>query len=258
MWKKMNKSDDLKSSLQPQGERYSLSQQVANFESTVKNEVRRMMSEGNASEYLAKSIAVMVFGSNDYINNYLLAPIYTSSYNYTPPAYAAMLLDRYARQILALHAIGLRKFLISGIGPLGCIPNQRASGGAPPGRCAGYVNDMLVGFNKGLKSLVDTLNRNHPGAVFVYGNSYGAFLDILGNAASYGFKVVDRACCGIGRNQGQITCMPLQVPCADRGEYLFWDAFHPTDAANAVFAWRAYSGTPADCYPINVKQMALL
>lgn len=73
-----------------------------------------------------------------------------------------------------------------------------------------------------------------------------------------GFKVIDTACCGIGRNQGQITCLPFAMPCANRNEYVFWDAFHPTEAANAILAWRAYLGSPNDCYPINLQQMALL
>ena len=110
------------------------------------------MSESRLSDYLAKSITVMVFGSNDYINNYLMPPVYTSSYNYTPPEFANMLLNRYARQIVALHAVGLRKFFLAGIGPLGCIPSQRASGRAPPGRCVDYINNMLGTFNEGLRS----------------------------------------------------------------------------------------------------------
>ncbi|GMN56485.1 hypothetical protein TIFTF001_025590 [Ficus carica] len=242
------------------GERYSLSEQVRNFEKTLNNELRRAMSGRSVSEYLAKSIVVLVLGSNDYLNNYLMPSIYSSAYTYTPPQFANLLLNHYTRHILALHSLGLRKFLLAGIGPLGCIPNQRATAMAPPGRCVDYVNNMLGSFNEGLKSLVESLNRNHTGtgAIFLYGNTYGAFGDMLNNPAAYGFKVIDTACCGIGRNQGQITCMPFQVPCDNRNEYLFWDAFHPTSAANAILSWRAYLGPPSDCYPINVQQMALL
>ncbi|PON60548.1 Lipase [Parasponia andersonii] len=237
------------------GQRFSLSQQVVNFETNL-DELRRMMSGANLTQYLAKSVVILVFGSNDYINNYLLP---TSSYSsYTPRDYANLLLNRYARQIVALHSVGLRKFLLAGIGPLGCIPNQRASGRAPPGRCVDSVNQMLGNFNEGLKSLVDQLNARYQGAIFLYGNTYAVFGDILNNPATYGFKVIDTACCGIGRNQGQITCLPFAVPCANRNDYLFWDAFHPTEAANAILAWRAYLGPPNDCYPINLQQMALL
>ncbi|KAM7477289.1 hypothetical protein LguiB_024532 [Lonicera macranthoides] len=240
------------------GDRFSLSQQVVNFEGTL-GELRRKMSPTNLTNYLSKSMIVMVFGSNDYINNYLMPSIYPSSYNYSPRDFANLLLNRFARQIVALYSVGLRKFLLAGVGPLGCIPNQLATGQAPPGRCVDYVNQILGTYNEGLRSLVSILNSGtHPGAIFVYGNTYGIFGDILNNPARYGFRVVDRGCCGIGRNQGQITCLPFATPCYFRNQYVFWDAFHPTQAANAILAQRAFSGPPSDCYPINVQQLSLL
>ncbi|KAH7519766.1 GDSL esterase/lipase At1g71250 [Ziziphus jujuba] len=238
------------------GERFTLSQQVLNFESTV-NQLTTLLG-GNLTQYLAKSIAVLVFGSNDYINNYLLPSLYPSSYTYNPQDYANLLLNRYARQIIALYSVGLRKFMLAGIGPLGCIPNQRASGQAPPGRCLDNVNQMLGPFNEGLRLMVNQFNANHTGATYVYGNVYGAIGDMLNTPATYGFNVIDSACCGLGRNQGRITCLPFNVPCSNRNQYLFWDAFHPTEAANAILAWRAFNGSPVDCYPINVQQLALI
>ncbi|CAL5398782.1 unnamed protein product [Camellia sinensis] len=240
------------------GYRYSLSQQVINFENTL-SQLRTMMSGTNLTQYLSTSLAVMVFGSNDYINYYLLPSLYPSTATYTPSTFANLLLNHYARQIQALYSVGLRKFFIAGIGPLGCIPNQLATGQALPGRCVDYVNQILGSFNEGLRSLVTIFNNGttHPGAIFVYGNTYGIFGDILNNPAAYGFNIVDRACCGIGRNQGQITCLPFAVPCSNRSQYVFWDAFHPTQSTTAILAQRAYSGPPNDCYPINVQQMTL-
>lgn len=71
-------------------------------------------------------------------------------------------------------------------------------------------------------------------------------------------NVVDRGCCGNGRYQGEITCLPLQIPCPNRDDYMFWDAFHPTEVVNKIIAEKAYGGPPAVCYPINVKKMAQL
>lgn len=84
-----------------QGERYTLSQQVLNFETTL-SQLRTLLG-GNLTQYLAKSIAVLVFGSNDYINNYLLPSLYPSSYTYNPQDYANLLLNRYARQIIVTN-----------------------------------------------------------------------------------------------------------------------------------------------------------
>ncbi|KAK6923645.1 GDSL lipase/esterase [Dillenia turbinata] len=209
------------------GDRFSLNKQVQNFQNTL-NALKRQLGEKDLSRHLAKSLVVFVLGSNDYINNYL-----------------------------ALQGFGLRKFLLAGIGPLGCIPSQLATGLAPPGECVGFTNDYVSMFNVQLWSMVDRLNANSSsGAIYVYGNTFGAFYDIINNPGTYGFSVADRGCCGIGRNKGQITCLPFSIPCLNRDQYVFWDAFHPTQAVNKILAQTAYSGSPSDCYPINVKQMA--
>ncbi|XP_074570025.1 GDSL esterase/lipase At1g71250-like [Curcuma longa] len=237
------------------GERYSLSQQVLNFESNL-NDLKSLIGNENFDRYLAKSIVFMVLGSNDYINNYLLQSLYSTSYEYSPQEYARLLIDHYTRQILALQSMGLRKFLLAGIGPLGCIPNQRASGLAPPDRCVDQVNQIVGYFNTELKSLVQQLNTNHPGSFFIYGDTYRGIGDMLNNPSQYGFTVIDRGCCGLGRNHGQITCLPLAVPCDEREQYVFWDAYHPTEAVNMILGQRAFDGPPDDVYPINVQQLA--
>ncbi|XP_042415032.1 GDSL esterase/lipase At1g71250-like [Zingiber officinale] len=240
------------------GERVALSQQVMNFEGDW-NQLRTLMGGGRTfSQYLARSIVVMVFGSNDYINNFLLPALYSSSYNYAPQDFANLLLNHYTRQILALHSLGLRKFLLAGIAPLGCIPEQRSAGTAPPDRCVDQVNQMLGYFNEGLRSLVQQLNTNHPGAIFAYSNTYAALGDILNSPSRYGFSIIDRGCCEIGRNQAQLYCVPLSVPCTDRNRYVFWDGLHTTQAVNSILAQRAFVGPPNDVYPINVQQMAQL
>lgn len=73
-----------------------------------------------------------------------------------------------------------------------------------------------------------------------------------------GFSVVNRGCCGIGRNRGQVTCLPFQTPCPNRNKYLFWDAFHPTEKVNIIMAKMAFSGDRCFIYPMNIEQLATL
>ncbi|KVH89691.1 Lipase, GDSL [Cynara cardunculus var. scolymus] len=239
------------------GERFSFRQQVENFASNL-NQLKNEMEGEQLSQYLRKSLAVLILGSNDYINNYLLTPLYPTRYIYTPTSYTDLLIQQYAMQISALYSLGLTKFFIAGIGPLGCIPNQLATNSAPPGTCASFANDLAVMFNTQLRSLVIQLHKNYTDAVFIYGNTYSAVTDILNNPNTYGFTVTDRGCCGIGRNQGQITCLPFSAPCINRDQHVFWDAFHPTQAVNRILAEKAYNGPTSDCYPMNVKQLAEL
>ncbi|XP_031250523.1 GDSL esterase/lipase At5g08460-like [Pistacia vera] len=238
------------------GDRFSLSQQVENFKSTL-SQLKRKMDERKLEEFLGKSLVVMNLGSNDYINNYLIPSLYPNSSRYNSQDYADLLINHYAIHITVLHNLGLRKFLLAAVGPLGCLPNQIATGVAPPGKCVAFINDMVEVFNKKLISLVDQLNANHTKpSTFVYGNTYGVFTDILNRPDDYGFSETDKGCCGIGKNRGQITCLPFAMPCFNRDQYIFWDAYHPTQAFNQIVAQRAYTGGLSDCYPMNVKQMA--
>ncbi|KAL5219858.1 hypothetical protein ABZP36_024571 [Zizania latifolia] len=237
------------------GDRFSLSQQVLNLESNLETIRSQMRDDEGYHKYLASSIAVMVLGSNDYINNYLLTSLYDSANNYSPEDYADLLINHYSRQILALHSVGLRKFLLAGVGPLGCIPSLRASGGAPLGQCVDQVNQMVGFFNQGLRSLVDQLNANHPGATFLYGNTSNAVYDMLNNPNSYGFTVVDSGCCVLGADG---TCEAYAEPCDSRDQHVFWDAYHPTQAANLVLAQRAFNGAQDHVYPLNLQHLARL
>lgn len=73
-----------------------------------------------------------------------------------------------------------------------------------------------------------------------------------------GFTVPNSACCGNGRYGGDLTCLPLEQPCKNRDQYIFWDSFHPTQAVNAIIAESCYSESGTECYPISIYQLAQL
>ncbi|KAB1228201.1 hypothetical protein CJ030_MR5G008798 [Morella rubra] len=153
------------------------------------------------------------------------------------------------QHILALQSLGLRKFFVAAVGPLGCTPNQLIVSHPPRGECADSVNNIIKPFNLLLKSLVDQLNESYSdsGSIFAYGNVFGAFIDMLNNFTSYGFTVKDEGCCSTGINPGRKPCVPFSPPCiTTRDKYVFWDACHPTQAANEIIARMAYSGPPSD------------
>ena len=77
--------------------------------------------------------------------------------------------------------------MISGVGPLGCIPNQLATK-SKDGECVGYINELIKGFNAEVIQLVGELNADPQlkGATFLYGKVYEKFEDILQNPSNYG------------------------------------------------------------------------
>ncbi|GKV35174.1 hypothetical protein SLEP1_g43478 [Rubroshorea leprosula] len=232
---------------------------LVNFANTVQEMRRLFRGDNNAlSSYLSKCIFYSGMGSNDYLNNYFMPNFYTTSSDYDTKAYAAVLVQDYARQLTQLYGLGARKVIVTAVGPIGCIPYQLARYHGNSSRCNEKINRAIVLFNSGLRKMVDSFNSGVlQGAKFVYLDSYKSSNDLYLKAASYGFEVIDKGCCGVGRNNGQITCLPLQQPCEDRGKYLFWDAFHPTEEANNVFA-NASFGSQSYTYPINIQQLASL
>ncbi|VVB13718.1 unnamed protein product [Arabis nemorensis] len=169
------------------GERFSMRRQVENFEKTLM-EIKRT-KESTVKEYMAKSLVVVSLGNNDYINNYLKPSLFLTSSIYDPTSFADLLLSNFTTHLLELYGKGFRKFVLAGIGPLGCIPDQLAARAALPGECVAAVNEMAELFNDRLKSLVDRLNSDNKTTgegIFVYGNTYGAAVDILTNPFAYG------------------------------------------------------------------------
>ncbi|PNX79053.1 GDSL esterase/lipase [Trifolium pratense] len=205
---------------------------------------------------LGERISFSHQGNNDYINNYLMPGFYGTSFVYNPKTFADILIENYKRHILDLHSLGLRKFFLAAIRPLGCIPYQISQGMNPSGQCRSNINDMVVLFNTLLRSLVDQLNTKYTDSIFVYGDTYEVFNELIKDPDSYGFTVSDAACCGFGRNKAQINCLPMTNICPNRDQYVFWDPFHPTQAVSKIMANKAFNGPPSVCHPINVIQMA--
>ncbi|KAK9268217.1 hypothetical protein L1049_010660 [Liquidambar formosana] len=241
------------------GNRISMSGQVRNYQNTVQQVVNILGDENTAANYLRKCIYSVGLGSNDYLNNYFMPTYYSTGRQYTPEQYADVLIQQYSQQIRALYNYGARKLVLIGIGQIGCSPNELAQNSPDGSTCVQKINSANQIFNNRLKSLVDQFNNNLRDARFIYIDAYGIFQDLISRPSSFGFRVTNAGCCGVGRNNGQITCLPLQTPCQNRNEYLFWDAFHPTEAANVVVGRRSYSAQrPSDAYPIDIRRLAQL
>ncbi|XP_019169234.1 PREDICTED: GDSL esterase/lipase At5g45670-like [Ipomoea nil] len=239
------------------GGRTSFSGQVNNYKTTVSQLVQLLGDENSTANYLSKCIFSVGIGSNDYLNNYFMPLYYSSSRQYTPQQFADLLIQQYTQQLRTLYNYGARKFALIGVGQIGCSPNALAQNSADGKTCVKRINDANQMFNNNLRQLVDSSNGNTPDAKFIYVNAYGIFQDLIDNPSAFGFKVTNAGCCGVGRNNGQITCLPLQNPCPNRNEYVFWDAFHPGEAANIIVGRRSYSAqNPSDAYPYDISRLA--
>ncbi|XP_008219080.1 PREDICTED: GDSL esterase/lipase At1g71691 [Prunus mume] len=234
--------------------RIPFGEQISNFQSTL-DQITDNLGADDVARAIADCIFFVGMGSNDYLNNYLM-PNYPTRTQYNAPQFADLLTQQYTQQLTRLYNLGARKFVVAGLGRMGCIPSILAQ--SPSGRCNEEVNRLVLPFNANVKTMINKLNTNLPGAKFIYIDIARIFEDIVNNARSYGFTVANRGCCGIGRNRGQITCLPLQTPCPNRDQYIFWDAFHPTAAANIIIGRKAFNGDLSQVYPVNIQKLATL
>lgn len=236
--------------------RIPFNQQIQNFETTVAR-IAGAAGAAAAADLVARSVLFVGMGSNDYLNNYLM-PNYDTRRRYGPQQFADLLARQLAAQLARLHGAGGRRFVVAGVGSVGCIPSVRAQSLA--GRCSRAVDDLVLPFNANVRALVDRLNGNAaaglPGASLTYLDNFAVFRAILTDPAAFGFAVVDRGCCGIGRNAGQVTCQPFMPPCDHREHYVFWDAYHPTAAVNVIVARLAFHGGADVVSPVNVRELA--
>jgi phospholipase/lecithinase/hemolysin len=74
-----------------------------------------------------------------------------------------------------------------------------------------------------------------------------------------GFKTASKACCGNGGTYaGIIPCGPTSTMCEDRSNYVFWDPYHPSEAANLILAKYIVDGDINYISPINLRKLLAL
>jgi hypothetical protein len=73
-----------------------------------------------------------------------------------------------------------------------------------------------------------------------------------------GFADVKDACCGLGMLNAQFLCTPISGVCSNRQDHIFWDQFHPTEAASRTIVDKLYNGPSKYTSPVNLEQLLAL
>ncbi|ERN08242.1 hypothetical protein AMTRI_Chr09g17750 [Amborella trichopoda] len=239
--------------------RVPLAKQVDYFEET-REELVKMVGEKRTREILKEAIISVAAGAND-ILNYLQPPLpIIGKKKVTASELQDAMVSNLTLQLKRLHTFGARKFVVVDVGPLGCIPLIRALNLVANGGCSSDANKAVVGYNKKLYQMLQKLNIElGPQAIFVYANSYDIVMDIVQNRSKYGFEDGNNPCCGaippficIVRKD---TRNNSSMFCDDRSKFVFWDVFHPTEAANNIIANKLLDGDKTSAFPFNIRQL---
>ncbi|XP_059632811.1 GDSL esterase/lipase At4g16230-like [Cornus florida] len=241
------------------GGRINLDAQMDNFANTRQYIIANIGAPA-AMKLFKNSLFSITIGSNDFINNYLTPVVSTVEQQFVPPEiFVGAMISRFRIQLMRLYDMGARRILVANVGPIGCIPFQRDLNPSAGSSCVAFSNELAQLFNSDLKSLIAELSSDLVESKFVYADVYRIVDDIIQNYMSYGFENSNSSCCyTAGRFGGLVPCGPSSKICPDRSKFVFWDPFHPTDAANAIIAKRLIDGGSDDISPMNIRQLLSL
>ncbi|KAL6839615.1 hypothetical protein ACP4OV_030554 [Aristida adscensionis] len=214
----------------------SFDNQISSFEK-VKNAMIAKIGKKAAEETVNDAIFQIGLGSNDYINNFL-RPFMADGIVYTHDEFIALLMETMTRQLTRLYYLGARNIWFTGLAPLGCIPSQRVLSDSGED-CLDEVNAYAVEFNKAAGNLFEGLNAKLPGARISLADCYSVVMELIDHPQKYGFQTSHTSCCDVDTSVGGL-CLPTATVCPDRTAFVFWDAYHTSDAANEVIAARLF------------------
>ncbi|CAK9140829.1 unnamed protein product [Ilex paraguariensis] len=199
-----------------------------------------------------KGLVLITLGGNDYVNNYFLTPITARRLQYSLPEFTRLLITEYRKILMRLYDLGARRVLVTGTGPLGCVPAELAVR-STNGQCAEEPQQAAALFNPRLVQMIQSLNQELGSDVFVAVNAVEMQNNFIDNPQAFGFVTSKVACCGQGPYNGVGTCTAVSNLCPNRDIYAFWDPFHPTERANKIIVQTIMTGSDKYMYPMNLS-----
>ncbi|XP_031392544.1 GDSL esterase/lipase At1g29670-like [Punica granatum] len=244
-----------------QGNIVTFSNQLKNHADTVSRIT--MMSGGNetsALSYLSKCLYHVMHGNNDFCGNYFRPKQYSSSCRYNAELFADLLIQTYTERIETLYQYGARKIMLDAVVPIGCAPSLQAKNPWTHTPFTERFHAPVRIYNDKLKSLVDDLNRDYTDSRFICLDDFCSFWNLVDRPSSNGLAVTNMACSGIGRNKGQVRCLPHLMPSRYRNLYVFWDPFSLTEAASLAVVKKLFDNDSwsSFTYPMSILQLAKL
>ncbi|KAK2988254.1 hypothetical protein RJ640_028638 [Escallonia rubra] len=224
-----------------------LGQQIRQFANVSAN-IKAVLGLTEADRLISNSIFIISAGSNDIFDN--------PPTSISPPVLITELQSAYAIHLENLHKLGAKKFGIISVPPIGCCPFVRANYSAT-GDCVDDLNAIARAFYDSTDALLRQFSSDFKEVKYSLGNTYLMTMNLIDNPVASGFKNVKTACCGNGTFNGQSPCRVGANLCSNRNDYLFWDMFHPTQAASELAALTlVYAEGPEFVKPMNFSQLA--
>ncbi|CAM0903366.1 unnamed protein product [Alopecurus aequalis] len=235
---------------------YSMTDQVEKFTSAVQ------MLGSSLHDLVSRSLVFISVGSNDlfeYVDgNATLSP------NRNDTVFLRDLVGLYRSNLQELYAAGARKFSVVSPSMVGCCPSQRYAGAAKKDvdgyGCFGTANNLSRELYPMVLSMLQDLSAGLDGMNYSICDSAAMAESLLQGTASpnLNLTVLDTGCCGGAGPSGAGKCNRWASVCPNRGNYLFWDGFHPTETASQLAAFAHFADPGRYVHPINITRLAAL
>ncbi|GMI65138.1 CUTIN SYNTHASE2 [Hibiscus trionum] len=216
-----------------------------------------LVGYGQAQQIVNNALVLITVGGNDFVNNYYLIPFSPRSRQFSLPDYVRYLISEYRKLLMRLYDLGARKVLVTGTGPMGCVPAELAMR-SPGGQCAAELQRAAALYNPQLVDMIHELNSQYGSNIFIAANTQQQTTDFINDPAAYGFTTSKVACCGQGPYNGLGLCTVVSNLCPNRDAYVFWDAFHPSEKANGIIVDMILSGSANYMSPMNLSSLLAL
>ncbi|GLT53275.1 hypothetical protein SLA2020_265580 [Shorea laevis] len=231
-------------------------QQLLYFEQ-YQQRVSALIGADQTQQLVNDALILITVGGNDFVNNYYLVPFSARSRQFSLPDYVVYLISEYRKLLVRLYELGGRRVLVTGTGPLGCVPAELAMR-SRNGECSEELQRAADLFNPRLGQLIDQLNSEIGSDIFVFANAFDMHMNFISDPQAYGFVTSKIACCGQGPYNGIGLCTPASNLCPNRDLYAFWDPFHPSEKANRLIVQTLMTGSSQYINPMNLSTLLAL
>ncbi|XP_024969051.1 GDSL esterase/lipase LTL1-like [Cynara cardunculus var. scolymus] len=205
-----------------------------------------------AKELVNQALVLVSLGGNDFVNNYYLYPFSLRSQSSMLVDYVPYVISEYRNILVKLYDLGARRVIVMGPGRMGCAPAERAQHSLDGG-CAPELQNASALFQPQLEQMTQELNAKYGSDIFIGANAPLINHDMITDPQSFGFISSSTACCGQGPFNGLGTCTQLSFLCENRDQYVFWDAFHPSERASRLIVHQIMNGAEKYMKPMNLS-----
>ncbi|KAL5716797.1 hypothetical protein ACHQM5_009917 [Ranunculus cassubicifolius] len=212
----------------------SLTQQLAYYRE-YQPKLVAVAGKDQAASIINGSIYLLSAGSSDFVQYYYVIPLLRQL---VPPArFSERLIRSFTNFVQTLYGLGARRIGVTSMPPIGCLPAAITLFGNESNACVKRLNDDAMTFNKMLNATALSLKSRLPGLKMVVFDIYTPLFELATKPSENGFSEGRKACCGTGVIETSFLCNARSIgTCSNATEYVFWDGFHPSEAANQILA----------------------